>query len=516
MSKKAVPAGMGVYRPDGATLRRYLADTTSLVCIIQGPRGSGKSTASAMKLWMAAIKQKPAADGLRYTRSLVVRNTFGELKTTTIATWKELFPPDQFGKFYDTPPFRHEIRVGDVVWDVWFVALDTEDDAKKMLSMELTNAWINEGREVPRKIALAVKESLGRYPSMAKVEGGATLSQILIDTNAPPEDHWIPIMRGDVPAPENMPEEEKRALRKPDDWTFYMQPGGLIEVKDEAGNHIRFEDNPEAENLTNLRKGYYLNGASGSDLDQVRVNLCNQLGRLKAGKPVWPMFRPALHLAPQPLEPVAGMPILAGFDFGRDPVGIFAQQVRGQWRILHEFLAPSRMGASTYAPLLKAEMAQRLPGFQFALFGDPAGDDPGQASDDTPFRIFRSNGLPILPASSNKVSVRLQVVEQSLLRLTPNGEVGFLLSPRCAVLRAALEGGYKYRKFRVAGVDRYADEPEKNQYSHPADALQYLLLGGGEGRILLTGAAEPKKPVNTKRPTNVFQNSRADALRRIR
>jgi hypothetical protein len=29
------------------------------------------------------------------------------------------------------------------------------------------------------------------------------------------------------------------------------------------------------------------------------------------------------------------------------------------------------------------------------------------------------------------------------------------------------------------------DKPDKNQFSHVADALQYALLGGGEGRALV-------------------------------
>jgi hypothetical protein len=48
------------------------------------------------------------------------------------------------------------------------------------------------------------------------------------------------------------------------------------------------------------------------------------------------------------------------------------------------------------------------------------------------------------------------------------------------MVRKGFNGGYRYRKLQVSGGERYSDEPEKNKYSHPHDALQYLLLGAGE------------------------------------
>ena len=71
----------------------------------------------------------------------------------------------------------------------------------------------------------------------------------------------------------------------------------------------------------------------------------------------------------------------------------------------------------------------------------------------------------------------------------------------CTTLIAALDGGWHYRRMKVVG-ERYAEEPEKDEYSDPADAFGYLLLGGGEGRRMLTGSSTPAKPVQTIRPYN--------------
>ncbi len=58
----------------------------------------------------------------------------------------------------------HHIQVDDVDMEVLFRALDRPDDAKKVLSLELTGAWVNEAREVPKGIIDALGDRTGRYP----------------------------------------------------------------------------------------------------------------------------------------------------------------------------------------------------------------------------------------------------------------------------------------------------------------------------------------------------------------
>jgi len=48
--------------------------------------------------------------------------------------------------------FIFELKAGDVHCEILFRALDTPDDVRKVLSLELTGAYINEGREVPKAI----------------------------------------------------------------------------------------------------------------------------------------------------------------------------------------------------------------------------------------------------------------------------------------------------------------------------------------------------------------------------
>jgi len=55
--------------------------------------------------------------------------------------------------------------------------------------------------------------------------------------------------------------------------------------------------------------------------------------------------------------------------------------------------------------------------------------------------------------------------------------------------------------------ERYADKPDKNMFSHIHDSLQYLLLGAGEGRALLS-SQKPSRPVVAKRDFNVFKDKK--------
>ena len=82
------------------------------------------------------------------------------------------------------------------------------------------------------------------------------------------------------------------------------------------------------------------------------------------------------------------------------------------------------------------------------------------------------------------------------------GKPAFLIDRRCSMLIKGFEGGYAYRRMEVSG-ERFADKPDKNMYSHVHDALQYMLLGAGEGRALIN-SQKPASAVVASRNFDVF------------
>jgi hypothetical protein len=58
-----------------------------------------------------------------------------------------------------------------------------------------------------------------------------------------------------------------------------------------------------------------------------------------------------------------------------------------------------------------------------------------------------------------------------------DGEPALLIDPRCRYIIKGFGGRYHYRRLQVPGQDRYTDVPNKNEYSHIHDSLQYASLG---------------------------------------
>ena len=136
-AEKTAPGNIGGLNLDFSTspvIWKFLR-SNNFVRGIVGPVGSGKSYACAAEIMMRAVRQKPSPiDGIKYSRFVIVRNSYPELKTTTIKTWQEIFPENVFGPMHWTPPISHHIRLpsrGDahgIDCEVIFLALDQPKD----------------------------------------------------------------------------------------------------------------------------------------------------------------------------------------------------------------------------------------------------------------------------------------------------------------------------------------------------------------------------------------------------
>jgi len=452
---------------------------------ILGPFGSGKSVASVIKMLMLAKEQEPSPSGYRKTRWAVIRNTYPELRLTTLKTYFEWIPKE-WGTFRNTPPFEHHInvRLPDGTWldmEVIFLALDRSDDVSKLLSLELTGVWFNEVREIPKSIVDAADARVGRFPS--KVDGGPTWHGVIADSNMADQDHWLYKLSN---------------VDRPDGWEFFRQPGGLI-LKDKE-----WIPNPKAENLNNLPKGYYTDGKSGKDEDWVKVFFAAQWGYVQEGKPVFPNFNDVLHVSKQIIRPDPNLGLYVGMDFGLTPAAIFGQRTpRGRWNIVGELVIED-MGAVRFAEEIARLLASTYRGFTtHKIVGDPAGDQRSQTDEQTYFDILHAKGIMAQPAPSNDWTLRYEAVDGCLSRLI-DGDSAFIISPECHILTTALKGGYCYRRVYNHGKEHYTSIPDKNKFSHPADALQYLLLGAGEGRNITLPRGAMPKPVTRKPKWDVW------------
>ena len=58
------------------------------------------------------------------------------------------------------------------------------------------------------------------------------------------------------------------------------------------------------------------------------------------------------------------------------------------------------------------------------------------------------------------------------------------------------------------GRENYEERPSKNRFSHIHDALQYAMLGGGEGRRVMLGGRKTPSPTTVERVSNPFQRQK--------
>ena len=473
-----------IYEPDGPYLAAFLIDR-SQVSIIRGPIGSGTSSAAMQKMFQISCEQAAGLDGVRRTRWLVVRDSYPALETTTIKTWLNWFPENLYGKMIRTKPYYHHVRVGTVDMEVYFIGLDDDNAISKLRSFEITGVFFNELEFSAKEIFDEAMSRCGRYPPKSVAD--PTWYGLIADLNAPPEDHWLPALMEEVPPPEDVGLDDMQEYTRPPGWCYLVQPPALIEVKGDDGKTVKdYRINPEAENLKWLPDNYYEGQVKGKTKAWIDSRLMNRIIPRVDGKAVWPEFTREVHVAQRDLSIIPNHPVYVGFDFGRSPGVVFGQCINDRWFIQYEMGAKD-IATSAFAPMVKKFLVQHYPGFQIRAWGDPKGRDRGQNDDKTAYQVYQANGIMIeaAPVKNNNIQTRIDVVS-TVLNEMRDGKPRMLISPRCRILVMGMAGGYHYRK--ISGTSRYSDEPEKGKHSHRCDALQYLLLGAGEGRHMAFGA----------------------------
>jgi hypothetical protein len=472
------------------------------VDVVQGPIGSGKTRALCARIMRHAQQQTVSKiTGFRMSRWAVVRNTYPDLKTTTIRTWLEMMPEHVYGRFNWGQPPAHRIRFADVVLEVDFLALDKPEDVRKLRSTEYTGIGFNELAFIDKELFDEAGSRL-RYPG--KEHGGSAFHGVIADSNAPDEDHWLAWMTGQIDLPPGLTAEEAQQYKWPDHWGFYFQPAAVLEKRDARGIVVGYEVDPTAENYSNLPDGYYQKMLHGKTKAWIDSRLRNVVALVVDGSPVWPMFRVETHVSTEVLRPHLDYPVDVGLDFGRQPAAIFGQSINQRALIQNELLGLNE-GAVTFAPKVKRFLAAHYTNCEVRLWGDPKGQDKGQADERTAYDIFEANGLKVRPAPNlkqNMIATRIDAVV-SILEAMHDGRPRFALSPLCRTLKVAMAGRYHLTREETGELI-----PKKDRYSNPADALQYLMLGMGEGRKMVGRA-----PIGEVRAMKVYSGRKT--MRRI-
>jgi Phage terminase large subunit len=460
---------------------------------IRGPWGSGKSVGCVMDMVIKAHQQAPDKRGHRKTRWAALRNTYAELKKTTMKTWVSWVPESIAPLNLAEPMTAHMVlRQADgtvVDMEVIFISCDKPADVGKLKSLDLTGAWLNEASELDKAILDMVTARVGRFPE--KKDGAAfTWAGVIMDTNSMDDDHWWYGLAEGVDDPDEQAsiDELKRSIAKQLEllgmnrklMEFWEQPSALIEAQ---GSYV---PNPAAENVKHQPMGaaYWLLLVVGKSKDWIDLYILNKYGKVIDGKPVYSEYDDHYHYQGRRLEPIPGKPIRIGLDFGLSPAAVCGQAkmtaAGTQLMVLGECVAKERsMGMTKFATdALKPYLLDRFgredsngDPWKFIIVGDPAGDSRAQTDETTGYKVVQDAGFDIEAAPTNVFSARRDAVAWFL-----NQRDGLVIDKTCVMVRKGFRGGYHYRRVQVGGEARFQDEAYKNKYSHPHDALQYLAL----------------------------------------
>lgn len=469
-----IPSKVRAYQAPGPVAQAFIASRAA-VCGIMGPLGSGKTSAAFVKHLVAAGAQQPSTrDGWRKYKLLTVRDNLREVWKTTIPSWRA-WVPETMGEWVggkDTPA-THTLRFAlpdgsKLLFVHEFAGIGDMNVESFFDGYEPTAVHLNAATLLPREVLFFARGRVGRYPTMD--EGGPSWSGVTMDYNAPDTDHWMYELMTAAPDP---------AL------AFFRQPSGFA---------------ADAENVRNLPAGYYTRQAAGQPEWYVTRMLRNEFGPSRAGRPVYPEFADRVHVLDAEPVPDPALALSIGIDQGRNPAAVICQRSGLGRRTVLDELVMAGVGVRSFARALMQLLGERYPAWaarplddlgrpSILVWADPAAANPTELDDTATFlSIFAAETkLRAAPARvpGNSPTLRHEAVRRELTTLLDDGRPQLLLSPRCPILRRGFNSGYRFRKLRVSGVERYADEVEKDQYSHPHDALQYEVLGDGDYAAVL-------------------------------
>lgn len=495
----------GDFNPKGRKMARiYRIDEGSVVeqftealliekrycCLIKGPFGSGKSVGCIESAYMLSLTQPPI-NGKRFSRFAFVRNTKSQLKDTTIETFFQWFPNESPGHMHWTD-LKYTWEDGQLHMEIWFLALDTPDDVRKLLSLELTGVFLNEAREIDKDIIEGIDGRVGRYPSRSdlnpvlqwKPDPPTTCGRYYLkdaqddgsDDQKPWELVYVRGGRKGVPLTSSQPlkhvegrlwavapwsgivadtnpydddayicrifEVEASVPDSPAFWKYslFTQPPGLVKVQSADGTGEQWATNPKAENLRNLPAGYYTNLAVGKSINYIRMYCLGQNAVMVDGKPVFTQFDDAWHVADFKFDPA--LPIYVGWDFGVNGQACVLAQLsaRGQLRVMEEFVGPAGgLGFYQFAKDIVKPGLAKYKGATFAMsWGDPAGSKRADTDERHSMGILNGEypdmdpGLPFSthPSDTNSLQPRLDSVTWFLANNLPKQSINDAMAPR--------------------------------------------------------------------------------------
>jgi hypothetical protein len=431
--------------------------------IVAGPVGSGKTTSCIMECLRRALSQGLAPDGYRYTRFAFVRQTLKQLKDTVLKDCQSWLAGLGEWKVSEN---TYYLNFGDVRSEWIFVPLENAEDQARLLSMQLTGAWLSEAIEMNFDVLAPISGRIGRYPSGNR--GVPTWFGIIADTNMPVE----------------MSDWHKFMTAPPPNWQVFIQPSGMAPNAENLNYLLQTEETKTLPfgHPARVAQGrrYYEQFIQmyGTDDAWVKRYVYAQYGDDPSGEAVFKnTFKPSFHIVGETLI-IPGYPLVVGQDFGRNPWSLIGQVDHLGRLLIHREVAAVNVGLEKHVEqsLRPALFHDKFLGMRIIVVGDPSGGAKGVIAEESCFEALKRMGLPCFPAPTNDIDARLRAVEALLGRQVNGGPALMISAKGCPWLARAMSGGYRFRKHRDGALRTVPEKFDKEGFSHIADCLQYICL----------------------------------------
>lgn len=460
--------------------------------LLVGPVGSGSSSACLFDCMMRCVRQTPDPYNVRKRTVLVCRNSYPKLRTTVKRTMEHWIPDSTGFELTGQAPITGTLErsLGDgTTMKLEFILMAFDEPSKiedDLRSFEFSDLWINEAKENHPWILKYGQQRLGRYPALIPhpddtlekplppIFNGCDDATILLDTNMYDDDSWLYKFFHET-------HSESQGIKK------FEQPPALLECspEDEMARYFEYLDvylkeNPAAENIKWLARGYnYYWDITETSPETVWTDVLNKVGSVQSGNPVFSSYyyNDRMHYKSTPHEPNPDYPLLIGVDWGiRFSAYVICQYIDATLHILDEQVIQDKgleaQMTDNIIPLLNTKYSH-IP--DRTIIADPAGraKDPIAG---TPLTVYTEQtwGIKVRLPMSNKPSLRIEAMKELLRR-----SHGVEAHSNISIIRKGFQGKYQYKRIAKADASGnvvFREEPDKNFYSHPMDALCYVAL----------------------------------------
>ena len=445
-------------------------NSTAKFRLLMGGFGSAKSTTCCADIILNLRDMPPMKDGVRRARGAIIRNTMGELESTTMRTWAKWFGNDELGVRLGYEKIRRKPNLlykyvyyddkGKCELELFCIGLDSDKAKAKLESLELTFGYVNEAQHIPRSVIEHLIGRVGRYPAKDDMTA-PFFAYVIADTNPPNTHHWM--------------YEDFESKNKIEGNRIFHQPHGLIRSPD--GLWI---NNPRCDNVKHLADDYYFDMARANGFSEQYIKtICNgEYGFSKEGKPVYSEYNDDIHSA-DVVELLEDLPVVIAVDGGSTPAALIQQlSEEKQMRCVKEFTTHFSSARTLKENHVLPWVVLNLKKDQKVLIVcDPSMSKANENIEVSAMEIWEHPRWEVVTAKSNLIDPRVEAQKDFLNKMV-EGQPKFLLSRTgCPVLREAMISKYRYVEVQGKNEGTFRDIPEKTHpHSDIADCGQYGAL----------------------------------------